>query len=82
MRSKDLMRVLQTMGLGVRVHDVDIDNGVSTTAIKTTEEEVAAIAIAITRVRMGNALDWGFSIRGRVDISSGAFGNQRFGSHC
>jgi hypothetical protein len=45
------------MGLGIRVRDADIDNGVGAVGKKTTEEEVAAIAITLARVGVGNVLN-------------------------
>jgi hypothetical protein len=55
---KDLVRLLQMMGLSVHVHDAEIDNSVGAAGKKSTKEKVAMVAITFLRVMMGGTLDW------------------------
>jgi hypothetical protein len=55
MKSKDLVRVLQTIGLSIHVCCADIDNSVGVMGIKPSEEEVAAVAVTLASIGMGDA---------------------------
>jgi hypothetical protein len=80
--SKNLVRVLQMMGLSVHVHNVDIDNSVGAMGIESMEEKVAMIVITFLRVGVGDALNLRFHNWSHGIFSSRALGNQRLGLHC
>jgi hypothetical protein len=46
------------VGLGVRVRYADIDNGIGAAGKKSMKEEISAVAITLSRVGVGDTLDW------------------------
>jgi hypothetical protein len=56
-KSKDLVRVLQMLGLSICVRYADIDNSVGAMGIKPLEEEVSLVTITLLSIRMGDALN-------------------------
>jgi hypothetical protein len=75
MLGNDYVGVLTMVGFVIRVCDVDIHNDVSAVGIKSTEEKVAMLAVAVASgIWVGDLLNWWLVVRrGLGLIGCGAF---------